>query len=384
MQLRRLFYLLIALCLCMSFLSCDKQGMPYPEGIMGNGDIEAIVVNEGGINSNAGCISLIYKDSTVVVDVFQDVNHRPLGDVAQSIAMINGKYFVALDNSKKVEVIDPITFKSLGTILYSQAGSPRQIVPISETEAVVSDLRQQLVRIRTVPPYGPPLEYISVPRWIEYLVSTENKVFGMTQGGLYVFDADNINKEFARVIKDIYNEEDTKTCQMLVDKNGMIWGLMNQKRGGSVTGITLKCVDPKREKVVKSYTLPIGNPDSQIPGEIIGYINYNRTDIDPTGTWIYFNVKTRSIKKNDKGEKEQQSVYRMNVETGTFELYQNLPGVSMMYGFAVSPEGEIYLCDCLDYTRQRGYIRHYLRDGTKISHRVGVYPSQIYFPRNRQ
>ena len=130
MQLRRLFYLLIALCLCMSFLSCDKQGMPYPEGIMGNGDIEAIVVNEGGINSNAGCISLIYKDSTVVVDVFQDVNHRPLGDVAQSIAMINGKYFVALDNSKKVEVIDPITFKSLGTILYSQAGSPRQIVPI--------------------------------------------------------------------------------------------------------------------------------------------------------------------------------------------------------------------------------------------------------------
>ena len=384
MQLRRLFYLLIALCLCMSFLSCDKQGMPYPEGIMGNGDIEAIVVNEGGINSNAGCISLIYKDSTVVVDVFQDVNHRPLGDVAQSIAMINGKYFVALDNSKKVEVIDPITFKSLGTILYSQAGSPRQIVPISETEAVVSDLRQQLVRIRTVTPYGPPLEYISVPRWIEYLVSTENKVFGMTQGGLYVFDADNINKEFARVIKDIYNEEDTKTCQMLVDKNGMIWGLMNQKRSGSVTGITLKCVDPKREKVVKSYTLPIGNPDSQIPGEIIGYINYNRTDIDPTGTWIYFNVKTRSIKKNDKGEKEQQSVYRMNVETGTFELYQNLPGVSMMYGFAVSPEGEIYLCDCLDYTRQRGYIRHYLRDGTKISHKVGVYPSQIYFPKNRQ
>ena len=384
MHLKRLFYLLMALCLCMSFSSCDKRGMPYPEGIMGDGEIEAIIVNEGGINSNAGCISLIYRDSTVIVDVFQDVNHRPLGDVAQSITMINGKNFVALDNSKKVEVIDPVTFKSLGTILYSQAGSPRQIVPISETEAVVSDLRQQLVRIRTVPPYGSPLEYISVPRWIEYLVSVENKVFGMTQGGLYVFDADNINKEFARVIKDIYNEEDTKTCQMLVDKNGMIWGLMNQKRGGSVTGITLKCVDPKREKVVKSHTLPIENPNSQIPGEIIGYINYNRTDIDPTGTWIYFNVKTRSIEENDKGEKEQQSVYRMNVETGTFEFYQNLPGVSMMYGFAVSPEGEIYLCDCLDYTRQRGYIRHYLRDGTKISHRVGVYPSQIYFPRNRQ
>ena len=202
--------------------------------------------------------------------------------------------------------------------------------------------------------------------------------------GYFVFDADNIKKDYARVIKEVYNEEYTKTCQMLIDKEGMIWGLMYQKRSGVVTGITLKRVDPKREKVVESHTLPIGDPNSQTPGEIIGYINYNRTDIDPTGTWIYFNVKTRSIKKNDKGEKEQQSVYRMNVETGTFELYQNLSGVSMMYGFAVSPEGEIYLCDCLDYTRQRGYIRHYLRDGTKISHKVGVYPSQIYFPKNRQ
>jgi len=383
MLTKKWFYLLAILITAIAPTSCDKPGMPYPAGVIGNGEIEAIVVNEGGINSNAGCISLIYKDSSVVVDIFQDVNHRPLGDVAQSIAMINGKYFVTLDNSKKIEIIDPVTFKSAGTILYTQAGSPRQIVPISETEAVVSDLRQQLVRIRTVPPYGPPLEYISVPRWIEYMVTAENKLFGMTQGGLYVFDTDNMNKESARIIKEIRNEEDTKTCQMLVDKNGMIWGLMNQKSGASVTGITLKCVDPKREKVVKSHTLPI-HPDSQTPGEIIGHINYNRTDIDPTGTWIYFNVKTRSTEKNDNGEKEQQSVYRMNVETGAFELYQHLPEVSMMYGFAVSPEGEIYLCDCLDYTRQRGYIRHYRRDGTKISHKVGVYPSQIYFPKKRQ
>ena len=358
--------------------------MPYPKGVLGDEEIEAIVVNEGGINSNTGGISVIYKDSTVIVDVFQDVNHRPMGDVAQSIAMINGKYFVAMDNSKKVEVVDPVTFKSVGTILYEQAGSPRQIVPISETEAVVSDLRQQLVRIRTVPPYGKPLEYISIPRWVEYLVFAENKIFGMTQGGLYVFDANHIDKEYARVIKEVYNEENTKTCLLMIDKNGMIWGLINQKRGGMTTGLTLKCVDPKREKVVKSYTLPFGDPDSQKPGDIIGAINYNRTDIDPTGTWIYFNVKTRSAEADEKGLTEQQSVYRMHVETGVFEHYQDLPGVSMMYGFAVNPEGEIYLCDCLDYTRQRGYIRHYLRDGRIVSHRVGVYPNQIYFPRNQR
>lgn len=377
---KKWFCFLIILCIGTVLSSCDKPGMPYPDGVLGNGDIEALVLNEGLMNTNAGAISVIYKDGKVVVDAFQDVNHRPMGDVAQSITMINGKYFVAMNNSKKIEIIDPVTFKSEGTILYTQAGYPRQIVPISPTEAVVSDLNRQLVRIRTVPPYGKPLEYISIPRWVEYLVVAENKVFGMTQGGLYVFDADNLKKDYARVIKEVYNEEYTKTCQMLIDKEGMIWGLMYQKRSGVVTGITLKRVDPKREKVVESHTLPIGDPNSQTPGEIIGYINYNRTDIDPTGTWIYFNVKTRSAEANDKGEKEQQSVYRMNVDSGEFEHYYDLPEVGMMYGFAVSPEGDVYLCDCLDYTAQRGYIRHYLKDGSKVSHKVGVYPGQVYFP----
>ena len=384
MFMKKWFYFLTIVWISMTLASCDKPGMPYPDGVLGDGDIEALVLNEGLINTNAGAISVIYKDSTVVVDAFQDVNHRPMGDVAQSITLINGKYFVAMNNSKKIEVVNPVTFKSEGTILYTQAGYPRQIVPISETEAVVSDLNRQLVRIRTVAPYGKPLEYISIPRWVEYLVVAENKVFGMTQGGLYVFDANNINKEYARVIKDIYNEEYTKTCRMLIDKDGIIWGLMYQKRSGVVTGVTLKGVDPKREKVVKSYTLPIGDSSSQTPGEIIGYINYNRTDIDPTGTWIYFNVKTRATEKNAKGEKEQQSVYRMNVETGEFNHYYDLPEVRMMYGFAVSPEGDVYLCDCLDYTAQRGYIRHYLKDGRRASHKVGVYPGQVYFPGYQQ
>lgn len=381
--MKRLFYVFTLVWIGITLISCDKPGVPYPGGMMGEGEIEALVLNEGLINTNAGSISVIYKDSSVVADVFQDVNHRPMGDVAQSITLINGKYFVTMNNSKKIEIVDPVTFKSVGTILYAQAGFPRQVVPISSTEAVVSDLNRQLVRIRTVAPYGEPLEYISIPRWVEYLVMRENKVFGMTQGGLYVFDVDNIKKDKARVIKDLYNEEYTKTCQILVDKRGIIWGLMNQREGGEVIGVTFKGVDPKLEKVVKSYTLSFGDLNSQIPGEIIGYINYNRTDIDPTGTWIYFNVKTRSVEENEEGVKEQQSVYRMNVETGEFNHYYDLPEVRMMYGFAVSPEGDIYLCDCLDYTAQRGYIRHYLKDGTRVSHKVGVYPSQIYFPRSQ-
>lgn len=364
----------------LQFVACDKSGSGYPDGPEGKGEIEALVLNEGLINTNMGDISVIYRNGTVIPNVFRDVNSRPMGDVAQSITRINGKYFLAMNNSNKIEIVEPSTFKSLGTIKYAQAGLPRQIVPISETEAIVSDLNQQLVRIRTVEPYDEPLEYISIPRWVEYMVVVENKLFCMTEGGLYVFDVNNIRKEATRVIRDIKNEENTKTCRMLVDRHNKIWALMNVRENNEVTSISLSRINPVTEKVEAVYKLPIGDRVNPQPGEIIGAINYNRTDIDLTGTWVYFNVKTCVRKTDFSGVLSQQSVYRINVDTGEFEHYRDLPGANMMYGFAVSPTGDVYLCDCLDYSAQRGYIRHYKKDESIVSYRVGVYPGQVYFP----
>ena len=215
----RLFCALLVL----SLSACEYED-DFPAGV-GEGNIEAIVLNEGRIGTNMGAISVLYRNGMVSPDVFRVVNNRPLGDVAQSITMINGKYFVTLNNSKKIEIINPQTFKSEGTILYTQAGLPRQIVPVSDTTAIVSDLLSnnvsgtdlpsQLVRIRTVPPYGTPLEYIVIRKWVEYMEVADHKLFGMTAKGLYVFDLDNINQEGSRMIEDVYNEETTKTCKIL-------------------------------------------------------------------------------------------------------------------------------------------------------------------------
>lgn len=383
MQKKWMHAWIVVFTLCL--YACDKSE-DFPTEL-GHGEVEAIVLNEGRIGTNMGAISVVYKNGTVSPDIFRTVNNRPLGDVAQSITKINGKYFVALNNSKKIEIVNPLTFQSEGTILYTQAGLPRQIVPISDTTAVVSDLLannvanvdlpSQLVRIRTVPPYGEPLEYIRIPKWIEYMEVAENKLFGMTAKGLYVFDTNNLTQEGSRVIREVYNDEITKTCKMLKDKKGRIWALMNGHDNTRITGILLKCIDPKTEKVIASYQLPFVKKSEAKEGDVIGVISYNRTDIDATQTLIYFNVRTY---QPDSPNQYQQSVYTLNTDDGTFKLHRHLPGVSMMYGCGVSPEGEVYICDCLDYSAQRGYIRHYKADGEVESFRVGVYPSQVYFP----
>lgn len=374
-------YIRFLICAVMAglWVACDSAGTGYPYGPSGLGNVEALVLNEGKINTNMGAISVLDRDGAVVPDIFRDVNHRPMGDVAQSITKINGNYFVTLDNSQKIEVIDPVTFASVGTILYAQAGFPRQVVAISPTEAIVSDLNRQLVRIRTVEPYGEPLEYIPLPRWIENITVAGDKVFGTTSGGLYVFDTDCIKAEAVRIIGEIKQEENTKTCRLLTDKYGRVWALMNIREGNVATGVEFVGVDPGTEKVVASYRLSFSKQVNPSAGEVVDVINYNRTDIDPTLTWLYFNVRT-SAGTTAQGKETVQSVYRMNVDTGEFQHYLDLPGINMMYGFSVGPQGDVYVCDCLDYTAQRGYIRKYRKDGTIYSFRVGVYPSQVYFP----
>lgn len=51
---KKWFCFLIILYIGTVLSSCDKPGMPYPDGVLGDGDIEALVLNEGLINTNAG------------------------------------------------------------------------------------------------------------------------------------------------------------------------------------------------------------------------------------------------------------------------------------------------------------------------------------------
>ena len=59
--------------------------------------------------------------------------------------------------------------------------------------------------------------------------------------------------------------------------------------------------------------------------------------------------------------------------------YRELPGLGMMYGMGISPDGDVYLCDCLNYTAQRGFLRKYKADGSVESKRVGIYPRMVHF-----
>ncbi len=111
----------------------DKEtaNQGYSDGI--------IVVNEGTFQVGNSSISH-YDPSTGMAeqDIFQTVNGRPLGDVAQSIDFFQNKAFIVVNNSNKVEVVDAVTFQEMATI--SQGLSlPREFLGINSTKGYVSE-----------------------------------------------------------------------------------------------------------------------------------------------------------------------------------------------------------------------------------------------------
>lgn len=366
----------------LSFLGCDRiPEVPSFEKKDGR-KVKMIVVNEGLFTTNTAALSVVYDDGETYFDVFRWVNNRPLGDVAQSLTEINGHYFVAVNNSKRVEVLDKTTFRSVGSIRYKEAGSPRFITPVNDSIAMVSDLYGQLVTIRSKPPYEV-VEHIKLPlksSSIEKMVTVGGKIFGAyLNRGIAVMDCKDYSLRNMRLMEDVIPGELTKTARMLVDKHDRVWVLTTPRLSHDQKSLTLNCIDPQMEKVVKRIEIPYVQSEIRV-GDIVGMPNYNRTDIDPSKSKVYFNLMIAT--KEGTKEGAVQTLYTLDVDTYKVEKYLELPGVSMMYGMGVSPEGDVCICDCMDYSAQRGYVRVFSRETNEVkSFKVGVYPRMIIFPR---
>lgn len=121
--------------LLMVFTSCEND----PQPIIEPGEEGFFIVNEGAFgNGNASLSFYDRSKDEVVNNVFAAVNGRPLGDQAQSMTVHEGKGYIVVQNSGKIEVINTGTYVSITTITDGLA-SPRYVLIVSSTKAYVSD-----------------------------------------------------------------------------------------------------------------------------------------------------------------------------------------------------------------------------------------------------
>ncbi|TXI82402.1 MAG: YncE family protein [Flavobacteriales bacterium] len=312
-------------------LACrkDKPEPPVDTPItVGSGGV--YITNEGNFGwGNAGVSYYDIGTGSLAEDLFQPANGEVLGDVCQSMRLFNGKAYVVLNNSNKVEVVDPNTFMRTATI--TGFSSPRYLLPVSNGKAYVTDLSANAISVvdlgsNTI------TGSIACPGWTEELVLAYGKAFVTNQSRSYVYVIDTATDLLVDSIAVSRGGN-----SMVEDAHGKLWVACN---GGGGTQPALYRIDPIALDVEATFAF---GSSSDSPW---------RLTTNGDHSVLYF---------------LNHHVYRMAITDGTLPASPFIAADGRnFYGLGVDPDnGTVYVADAIDYT-QRGVVFRYGADGGTI------------------
>lgn len=252
MKTKQLFYL-SAIALASTITSCEKEitEPELPTTIIPTSYNDGVfIVNQGGFGKGNGSINFYSRSKKEVSsdDIFYGVNIYALGDVAQSMELYNGKGYIVVNNSQKIEVVDATSFKTKGVI--SNLALPRYFLGVNNTTGYVSQWGDgftgtvQVINLSN----NTISSTISTGKGAEAMVKVGDKVYVACSGG---FGTDSvvavIDTKTNTVVKNIVVGVNPLSLQ--IDANGNVWALCKGSMDYSVTPAQVKhtgqlsCID---------------------------------------------------------------------------------------------------------------------------------------------
>lgn len=323
--------------------SCKKKTEPPPEEVLYERGEGVFVGNEGLFQQGTASI-FYYKfgDQTVHADVFSQANGIALGDICQSMRIIDSELYIVVNNSGKIEVVDPGNFEIVRTI--QGFTSPRHIAKVGNNKAYVTNLFGNSIDVVNLD-QGTITGSITLSGWSEELALAAGKVF-----------VTNYNREYVYVIDPTSDAiEDSISVGVAgtgiqQDANGKLWVLCG---GDTSTPASLHRIDPATLAVEQDFQFQDGG--------YLGKLRFNNS-----GTTMY--ILLGGIRKMN-----------ITAPSAPANAYIGQNGRSF-YGLGVEPTTEdIYVADARDYT-SNGVVLRYSSTGTLIdTFNVGVSPSSFLF-----
>ena len=344
LHMKPLYSLLLASVL---LVACDDKPLltddiVLPPPVKGS----VMVVNEGNFNSgNAGVTYLDLANDKLYEDLFQSANARKLGDVFQSVNLLNGKAYLVVNNSQKIEVTDPASLKSIATI--TGFVSPRYILQVDGSRAYVSEFyagRISMVDLSTHTITG----FIPITGMPEEMVLLNKKVYVTNVKSSYVYV---INTETHTLEDSIAVVPSSNSIQ--VDANKNIWVLSN---GDANKGIrpALQRINTLVDTVDRTFSLIFAEADC------------TRLRINGTRNTLFWLSK---------------HVYRFAINESQPSSAPWIRSFGQnFYGLGVNPfNNEVYVSDAKDFV-QRSEVYRYRSDASPVgSFKAGIITGGFYF-----
>ena len=361
-KLQYLGVLFMALLISCSDYSNEETGdtegdhLPSDSSDVSN-TLRAIIVNEGQFGYGTASLTSISTQGEVAHDLFRKVNNRPVGDVAQSLTQIGNRYYVPLNNSRKIEVFNAQTFESIETMSIDEDVIPMYVHHLGGDSAALTDqsMRGQLMIVDIN--HG--TERPTVRRSIElghrsFQMCIKNDKLWVGGDQLLVFDLARLTKAGMRQIKNkaggILRTIDFS--KIVEDKNGILWAL---------TPSTLYSIDPETERTIDEIDL-----------SHLGLSDWvSCIDISPDKGTLYVNA-ARKVYTIDVDQAKQPSTPVINPTRDDGRT---------VYNMSVSKENTVFFCEVLYGSISRAHIYEYSPEsGEQINlFKAGIFPHFIHF-----
>ena len=380
--MKKLFFLL-ACAVALTMSSCKPDPLPddpIPDDpipdttIVSNDTIEpafllpkgVFVLNEGNFTYANASLTFYDPDmDTVTNNLFYRVNNAPIGDVGQSLAMIEGKLYIVVNNSNYIYKVDANTIVCDTTQPYMITNfvQPRFMLPVAPNKAYVSDLASTELWVIN-PQDMTHTGTISMGKSTETMVQVGHEVYVTNWSKVYVPDMENNTVQVVDATNDIKVADITvgkEPNSMVADKNGYVWVLCE-----GATWDYLEAESPtlwKIDPMTKQATCMVTFEESAI-----------NLAIDPTGSYLYY------VRGGDWGTRAGD-LHRVSIDNPTVEDSFVIPAEGrMFYKVAVNPNnGDIYLTDAKNYTTN-GTVYRYSADGVQLgSFDAGLIPGFMLF-----
>lgn len=312
------------------------------------------IINEGNFNWGNASITFVENETgSVYQNIFQLVNQRPLGDVAQSMRIMNNRGYIVVNNSNRIEVVDLKDFKTVKSI--EGFNAPRFIEFIDSTKAYVTNLYKDIsvVDLTTLSI----TKTIAIPEWTEGLIRYSNYIFVTSIGNF----AHPVSKRKPKLlIIDTGLDEivdsmqiSTEPIGIVLDKKMKMWVLCS---GGwdHFDEPVLVRIDPDLRQIEKSFTFT----GSGIP---------SRLCINPGGDTLYY---------------LNGGVFQMAVNDQYLPEEPLIPSEGhLFYGLAVHPaDGSVFITDAIDYVQNGLAFQYSSSNGTLMhSWEAGTIPGSFCF-----
>jgi YVTN family beta-propeller protein len=330
-----------------SFLSAcseDDVNKPLPVPDQARG---LYILNEGTFQRSNASLSIFLPDSNRVLNnVFSAASGRPLGDVGNSLTVHDGKLWIVVNNSHRIEVMDLATRSVVMSIECLEGASPRHIVFSDDGIGYVSNLYRNSVSV---------LDPVSGSFTAEIPVGSNPDGMAISAGRLYVansgFGADNtvsiIDLTSNSVVKTLTVGDYPATILPLTDDAIAVLctGAYNDFNDpADDTPGMLFIIDTQAQRITD--TLVIGGHPSRLARDDQGYL-YTLNG----------------------------GVARIHLASKTM-IADFIPG--FYYGLCVdSKDQRIYVTNPIDYV-QAGSVDYYTYAGSKLgSIDVGVLPGSM-------